>query len=288
MDHRRQRGAADPREHPHVPHGPPRAVAALIHGWTGHKDRNILPAVATDLAAAGLVAHRFTLSHAGVEKDADEITRLDEFERDSNAFCVADVRAVVEAVASGEIAGAGLPLFLVGHSRGGATAYRCAAVAVDADDPWPIAPAGLVSIAATATFTRLTPEWVRQLDEKGYVERECGRAVGGAVRMGRSWYAHHLDNPGRDLFAEAVAAVRCPCLVAHGTADTSVTIDHADTICGLLAENPHAPFTRLDVEGADHNFDVLGYGIDREDADNPRAMELKGAIRRFVGGAIGA
>ena len=149
------------------PEGEPvRACAVLVHGWTGSKDRNFLPPLAEELARGGVVAHRFTLSHAGVEKDADRITRLEEFERDSNAFCVADVRAVVERIASGELAGAGAPMVLVGHSRGGATVYRCAAASLGAEvdgdvhSPWPIAPAGVISLSATATFTpRQFPSW---------------------------------------------------------------------------------------------------------------------------------
>ncbi|MEO1129248.1 MAG: alpha/beta fold hydrolase [Planctomycetota bacterium] len=271
----------------HLPGGPPRGVAVVVHGFTGHKDRNLVPAVTLDLADAGFIAHRCTLSHAGVERDGDDITRLDEFERDSNAFCAADIRAVVEAIADGTIAGTGLPLVLVGHSRGGATVYRCAAEAegfdIDGDaTPWPMTPAAITSLAATATFTRLSPEMVTELDRKGYVERQCGRAPGGIVRLGRSWYAHHLDHPDRDVFAEAVAAVRCPCLVVHGNDDVSVTPDHADRIMAMLRQNPHASATDVRIDGADHNFNSLGFGTDRENMRNPQIMELYRAMRAFL------
>jgi pimeloyl-ACP methyl ester carboxylesterase len=275
----------------HLPPGPPRGVAVVVHGYTGHKDRNLVPAVTLDLADAGFVAHRFTLSHAGVEKDGDDITRLDEFERDSNAFCVADIRTVVRAIADGTIPGAGLPLVLVGHSRGGATVYRCAAeaegFAIDGDaDAWPIKPTALISLAATATFTRLSPEMVAELDEKGYVERPCGRAPGGTVRLGRSWYAHHFDYPDRDIFAEAVEAVRCPCLVVHGNNDVSVTPDHADRIMAMLRDNPHAPTRDVRINDADHNFNSLGFGLDRENMRNPQIMELYRAMRAFLGDVV--
>ena len=53
------------------------AAALIVHGFTGSKDRNIIPALGRHLAEAGVAAHRFTMTHAGLEKDADQITRLD-------------------------------------------------------------------------------------------------------------------------------------------------------------------------------------------------------------------
>ena len=50
--------------------GGPHALAVVVHGFTGTKDRNIVPAVAAGLAERGVLVHRFTMSHAGVEKDA--------------------------------------------------------------------------------------------------------------------------------------------------------------------------------------------------------------------------
>ena len=267
----------------HIPEsGHPRAVAIVVHGWTGNKDRNINPAIAAFLAdEANVIAHRITLSHAGVARDEDDITQPEAFERDSNAFCVADVRSVVEDIDAGTLPGRGLPLILVGHSRGGATIYRCAAHAEL--DPWPIKPAALISLAATATLTRLTDDLKRQLSTKGYVERECSRGPGGLVRMGRSWYEHHLDHPDRDYFAEAVAAVRCPVLIAHGTDDTSVEPRHADDIAAMFKrQNPSVtPRTAL-IPGADHNFNVLGYHPDLAAMHNPAARSLYDAISIFL------
>jgi dienelactone hydrolase len=48
----------------HTPVGAsPRAVAIVVHGWTGNKDRNINPAIARFLAdEANIIAHRITPS----------------------------------------------------------------------------------------------------------------------------------------------------------------------------------------------------------------------------------
>lgn len=270
----------------HSPQGTPRAVALVIHGWTGHKDRNITPAAAHHLARMGLIAHRVTLSHAGVEKDADDITRLDEFEQDSNDACIHDIHALVSAINDETIRGNGLPLLLVGHSRGGATVYRAAAEAETT--PWELKPAALISLAATATLTRLTDDVKRQLDEKRYVERECKRSPTGTVRMGRSWYQHHLDSAddgggGGDLLAKSIAAVRCPVLIAHGSDDTSVPPDQAETIESYFrAHNPHVTPRRVNVPGADHNFNVAGFHPSLTSMTNPAAAQLFRAVERFL------
>jgi pimeloyl-ACP methyl ester carboxylesterase len=271
----------------HEPEGRARAVAICIHGYTGHKDRGVTPAVAAFLGGeARVLTHRVTLSHAGVDKDGDDITRPDEFERDSNDFCVFDVRAVVRAIDAGVIPGKGLALILVGHSRGGATVYRCAAQAEA--EPWPIRPAAVISLAATATFTRLTNDMRRQLDERGYVERECSRGPGGSVRLGRSWYQHHLDEPERDHFAEAIAGVRCPVLIAHATEDDSVPMSHAETIRAMFAEhNPGVTPRVALIPDGDHNFNVSGYRPGPGNADNPVARRLYEAVGGFLDGVIG-
>lgn len=266
--------------------GSPRAVAIVVHGWTGNKDRNINPAIAAFLAdEANIIAHRVTLSHAGVARDGDDITQPDEFARDSNAFCVTDVRCVVDAIDGGVIPGKGLAMILIGHSRGGATIYRCAAHAEN--DPWRIKPAALISLSATATLTRLTDDIKRQLHEKGYVERECARGPGGMVRMGRSWYEHHLDHPDHDYFAEAVAGVRCPVLIAHGAEDTSVEPRHADGIAAMFKErNPEIRPRVVKIPGADHNYNVLGYRPNVETMNNPAVRRLYGAISAFLDEAL--
>jgi alpha-beta hydrolase superfamily lysophospholipase len=198
---------------------------------------------------------------------------------------VTDVRCVVDTIDAGTVPGKGLPLILIGHSRGGATIYRCAAHAEN--DPWRMKPAALVSLSATATLTRLTDDITRQLREKGYVERECARGPGGVVRMGRSWYEHHLDHPGHDYFAEAVGAVRCPVLIAHGTDDTSVEPHHADDIAEMFRKHNRSITPRVvKIAGADHNFNVLGYKPDAAMMSSPAACQLYDAIAAFLDDAL--
>lgn len=265
------------------PEGEPRGVAVMIHGFTGNRYRNIVPAFSTMLAEMGFISHRPTLSHAGVGEDGDTIERLDEFERDSLEFCLYDIRAVIGAIHDGTIEGRGLPLVLAGHSRGAAQALGAAGLA--AIEHWDPRPAAVISLASTATFTRMTADVKQQLQAKGYVERVLTRAKGGKVRMGPSWYEHHFRD-GRDLFDEYLSAIECPVLIAHGTRDDSVPPESADEITALLEKNPHCDVTKVMVENADHNFNALGFGVGHAKSRNPQMLELGERVRGFLDGVF--
>ncbi|MEM1423330.1 MAG: alpha/beta fold hydrolase [Planctomycetota bacterium] len=261
----------------HTPDGGACAHVVLVHGFAGCKDRNIVPALTRSLGSA-CVVHRCTLSHAGVAKDADRITDHDAFSGDSLAHCVEDVRRVVAHLGMP----AGLPFVLIGHSRGGATVLRCASESSGAG--WARTPDGVVSVAGTATYTRFSEAMATELAERGFVERACARADGGAVRLGRSWYEHHLDEPGRDLFREDCARVACPVLIVHGDADATVPIEDAERTRGLLASGVCPSVRVVRVEGGDHNLNSGGFGFDRANIETDQTRLATVEILRFIRG----
>lgn len=268
----------------HSPTGDPRGVAVIVHGWTGCKDRNIVPVLAAHAASIGLVAHRFSFGHCGIERNADRITRHEEFSRDALAFQFEDLRRVIEAIRDGSIAGAGLPLVLIGHSRGGSTVLGAAARAHR--EGWAVKPAATISVAAPYAYTRLSDDMRAELDARGYVETKLARAEGGSVRMGRSWYAHHLDNPGRDLFEEDLAEARGPILLIHGESDDAVPPEHAGRILSMLDRSPHAHARLVTIRWGDHNLGAVGFGVDHKRSEKPAMLAAQRAIESFVDGVL--
>jgi pimeloyl-ACP methyl ester carboxylesterase len=248
----------------------------IVHGWTGCKDRNIVPAMTRELER-DCVVHRCTLSHAGIERDAQDITKPDEFERDRLAYCVEDVRRALARVMT---PASGPPVVLIGHSRAGATIVRVCAESQRRG--WGVTPDALVSLAGTATYTRFTDEMRDELREKGFVERDCPRAPGGVVRMGPSWYEHHTSDLERDLFAADCADVDRPVLIVHGDGDTSVPIDHAETTARLLRAGVCPGVEVVRVPGADHNLDAGGPGFDRDNVSTPATRRAGEAIRALI------
>lgn len=280
-----------------TPAGEPRGHAIVIHGWTGNKDRNITPVVASHLASIGLTTHRITLSHAGVDRDGDRITRSDAFFRDSLACSIHDIRAVMEHAGPevARLADQGLHTrpILIGHSRAGASIIRVAAMAER--EQWPVKPRALISLAGTAAYTRFTEAMRAELAEKGYLEAPCSRGPqewgGGVVRMSRTWYDHHFDaeraaaaagSPAPDLFAEDAAAIACPLLIVHGDADTSVPLANAHRVRDLVATNPRATVELAIIPGGDHNFGVAGFGTEIAGLGNPALLAACAAVTGFV------
>ena len=261
----------------HVPGGEPRCCVLLVHGFMGTMDRNIIPAIATQLVESGCLVHRFNLVHCGIGDDGDTVSRHDEFTRDSWRFTHEDINRVRDAIASGELGGRGPRTVLAGHSRGGGAVVGYAGRA--RREGW-TEPDAVVSLAGIGWYSIMTDEVRRQLDEQGYYEVKSKRAQGGVVRCGPSWFSEHDED--RDVFAEDAAMVRCPALLLHGESDASVPVFHAERTKELL-EGGECPRVELvTIPGADHNFNSLGVGFDRENLRSPEVLAAGAAIASFL------
>lgn len=239
------------------PDGSPRAVALVVHGYTGHLDRNVVPVAARQLASIGCVVHRFNLGHCGIEFGRDRITRLDEFERDSVTHSMSDIRAVAEAVCAGSLDGHALPLILVGHSRAGASVLGAASRSLQGQ--WSCRVRGVITLASISQYARTNPDLLRQVETDGYIERPAARADGGSVRIGRSWYEHELSSPGGDPFPDDMKHLAdTPVTVIHGEADTSVPSSESERIVDILRNHGNTRTVLHMIPKADHNFSAKG------------------------------
>ncbi len=239
------------------PKGSPRAVALVVHGYTGHIDRNVVPLAARQLASLGCLVHRFNLGHCGIEFGQDRITKLDEFERDGLAHSLFDIRAVAEAVRSGTLDGGDLPMILVGHSRAGASVLGAAVQSQRG--VWTRPVDGVISLASIGQYARTNPELLAQVERDGYLLRPAARAEGGAVRIGRAWYEHELDSPHGDPFPKDMSELTdMPIALIHGEADISVPPSESERILGMLRDAGNERVTLRLIAEADHNFSAKG------------------------------
>ncbi len=219
-----------------------RCAVLLVHGFKGYKDYGMFPVIGRALADAGIICHRFNLAHSGMTDRVETFERPDLFERDTWAFQVEDVAAVAGAVREGKIAGRGLPLVLVGHSRGGVTALLAAAWRADEIDNL----AGVVTINAPGTCCSLSQDQKQELLRAGTLDSPSGR-TGQTLRVGRAWLQDQLDEPARHDVPAAAARVPAPLLVMHGDADTTVDPGASATIVGAARSA-----RRVLIEGGDH------------------------------------
>ncbi|MEZ6241880.1 MAG: alpha/beta fold hydrolase [Phycisphaerales bacterium] len=224
------------------PRAQPVGAALIVHGFKGYKDYGMFPVLGRALADAGVLAHRFNLAHSGMTDQLETFERPDLFERDTWAFQAEDVAHVARAVSAGTLPGRGLPMVLIGHSRGGVTALLAAARR--REDLFELS--GVVTINAPAETCSLSAEDRRRLLDDGSLESPSARTKQ-ALRVGRAWLQTQLDDPAWHDVLDAAASIDVPMLVIQGDADR--TVDPASA--GRIASRArHA--RRVMIPGGDH------------------------------------
>ncbi len=189
-------------------------VVLLCHGFKGYKDYGFFPRLATALADAGLIAHRFNFSHSGMTEDLDTFARPDLFESDTWSKQVTDVCALVSAIQARNLDGAGLPLMLFGHSRGGVTALL-AAVELGPEV------SGIITAAAPHQACSLDSDQRDRLRKSGRLASPSSR-TGQTLYVGRAWLDEIEAAPSRFDPVRAAGIITCPHLILHGKEDQTV------------------------------------------------------------------
>ncbi len=258
----------------HRPEGESRGVILIAHGFKGYKDYGMFPRLARASADAGLIAHRFNFSHSGMTNRIETFERPDLFEQDSWNKQVFDYRRVIEAVAGGELDGAGSPYVMFGHSRGGVTALLTAGRF--ADDGEFLQPNGVITAAAPSGCNFLAPEEQDELLATGFVDSPSSR-TGQCLRIGRVFLQEQLNDPdGHDVLAVA-SHIRCASLIIHGSDDPTVEVSSAGRICNAMGERANEKI----IKGADHVFNATNPMPDDAEA-GPQLRELLDSMTQFA------
>lgn len=257
-----------------APPGRAFATVLLAHGFKGYKDYGMLPRLAEELARAGCFVHRFNFSHSGMTELIHTFERPDLFERDTWNRQVEDLQAIDQAIRSGRLEGGGLPLVLLGHSRGGVTCLLAVARRVNGEPL--VNAAAVVTINAPANCNPFSDAEMAQLLREGALVSPSAR-TGQALRVGRRFLEEQLEDPaGHDLLT-LVRDLDRPVLVVHGAADTTVSPTAGEAIAAAVG--PRAILRR--VEGADHVFNTPN-PMPPEQAASPQLETLIEAVRSFL------
>lgn len=214
----------------------PKACVILLHGFMGYKNYGFIPVLAERLASRGVLVHTFNFACSGMSNETETFARPDLFEQDTWNGQVGDVRGVVGAVRSGELPGQGLPLWLIGHSRGGETSIL-AAGRHNSADTHPLGIAGVVAINAPADCNRLSDGALSQMLGQGYLEVRSGR-TGQTLRLGRGWLDEQSKDPDGHNLERMAARIDGPLLVLQGDADDTVPISDAERIAAAAGTSP--------------------------------------------------
>jgi alpha-beta hydrolase superfamily lysophospholipase len=213
-----------------LPDGDPRAVVVLAHGVSEHGGRYAW--TAEQLAARSMPL--YAADHRGHGRSAGPRAYID---RMANA--VQDLDAMVEVARERH---AGRPLFLLGHSMGGAIALSYAIEHQDKLDGLVLS-APLAALEAADPFTRLAGRALSLALPRVGVISVDSKAVSRDPEVVRDYETdplnHHGKLPARTVaeiteaiggFPERVAGLTLPILTMHGTADTLVPPEASEMI----------------------------------------------------------
>lgn len=223
-----------------------RPTIIFIHGFNGFKDWGHFDLIADAFAMAGFTFIKFNLSHNGTTvQRPTEFVNLQAYGNDKFSTDLDDIGLVINYLHSKECVFKNAmdlnKLYLVGHSRGGALTILKAA-----EDARIKAIATWGSIISTKHFW--TPENVETVLRDGVVYVPNSR-TGQQLPLYRAYYEDVLLNEERLDVKENFIKLQIPVLVAHGDADTSISVAFADKLSEWKPD-----VEKFIIEGANHTF----------------------------------
>ncbi|QQZ63144.1 alpha/beta hydrolase [Paenibacillus sonchi] len=146
--------------------GEAKSLVVVAHGYKGFKDWGMFPYVAEALSDEHEVIS-FNFSHAGIGEDLQNFTELEKFARNTYQREIKDMEILLSYLSQHHRFGS-LPVFLLGHSRGGGD---CLLYALD----HPAELAGVISWNGTTSLDLFTEEQKREMRETGRTHVLNGR-----------------------------------------------------------------------------------------------------------------
>lgn len=217
----------------------------VCHGFKGFKNWAFFPLLAESLACAGYVAVTFNFSRNGIGADLQNFTELELFKKNTCSLELLDLKAVVDAISSGQI-GKGLinseRIGLVGHSRGGGISLL-----YTHSDP---RIKSLVTWSAISTVHRYTDEIKTQWIRDGYIEIENKRTMQ-TMQVGIELLNDLEKNKTKLDILTTVEDLNIPTMIIHGEADETVPVEEARLIYDHLG-SPEKEL--IIIEGGTHTY----------------------------------
>jgi len=223
-------------------------VIIYAHGFNGFKDWGNFDLIAMQFADAGFVCVKFNFSHNGTSvRHPEEFVNLEAFGNNNYTKQLEDLKRVIDWVIepANEHAAAIDPanLYLVGHSMGGGISilYASEDKRINKLSTW-----AAISECKTP-WGNWSPEKIRDWQTAG-VEFYNNSRTQQQMPLYYQLYEDFQEHAARLDIKKAIASLKIPLLICHGTLDTSVSLDKAEE---LLAAQPDA--TLFTVE-SDHVF----------------------------------
>ncbi len=244
------------------PNGVARGVTLLAHGFKGYKDYGMFPWLSRQLGSVGFVSHRFNFSHSGMQAGINAFERLDLFEKDTWNRQVEDLQVLADTFRQPD-----LPLYIIGHSRGGVACLLAAGRGQ-------VNPDKLVSIAAPSTCLSMSEDVQKELLKTGFITSPSTRTKQD-LKVGACFLQEQLDDPSNHDLLRLSSCIECPVLVIHGDEDEAVPVSASAEI----GEQTHGKC--VVAKGANHIFNTPNPFIEGE-SPSPQLQELWNSMQSFL------
>ncbi len=217
-------------------------IVVFAHGFKGFKDWGTFPAIAQTFADKGFVFVSFNFSHNGTTvTNPTEFDDLEAFGNNNFSKELNDLGVVIDYVFEEILAGKKLPLFLLGHSRGGGIAILKASEDVRID-----------KVAVWGSVNQFGRFWKN--DEMERMKRDGVIYIPNArtnqlMPIYKQLYEDYQNNLTRLHIPDAVKNLKQPFLIVHGTADETVPFTAAEEM-----NTWNTNTTLIKIENGNHTF----------------------------------
>jgi pimeloyl-ACP methyl ester carboxylesterase len=223
------------------PAGATKAVVLFVHGFKGFKDWGHWDRIARFFANADIAFVKFNLSHNGTTPDSPgTFDDLEAFGQNNYSKERFDIQQALHWV---QERFANLPIFLIGHSRGGAICIVEAATRTDL--------AGLITWASVSSlaYAWQAPGFMEEWKKEGVYHVLNGR-TGQQMPLYYQLYEDYQANlPDYDV-EKVITQLTCPLFIVHGSQDPAVPTQSAQDLHQWAGSNSQLHI----IEGADHVF----------------------------------
>jgi pimeloyl-ACP methyl ester carboxylesterase len=259
-----------------LPEGPDpdlNGVVIIIPGFLGHTDWGFYPSLAKILAGRGYAVILFNHSTGGAGENGKPYSDLANLKNMTIERDLSDVVRIFKALKKNEMPGlpdlSGLPVFPVGHSKGGAIG-----ILSSAGEP---SVAALVSVNGTSDLLRIPKEKAYEIIERGFQEKTIpGTKIN--IRVTSEYWKQLIENPGRYDVFHVLKSLTKKILFVQGVLDDKIPVSEAKA----MHEAAPAGSELLLFEGVDHN---LGYISPSEPVDE-KGLEVLAAIADWIDRAL--
>jgi len=208
--------------------GSPKPIILFCHGYKGFKDWGAWDLVAKSFAEKGFFFIKFNFSHNGgtVEEPID-FPDLEAFAKNNYSIELDDLERVINYIATTRkyaLEAKVNAINVIGHSRGGGIAIIKAE-----ENPLVKKVVTWAGVSDYRVRFKEDTEAFKKFKETGRMYVENGRTK---QQMPHDWqfYEDFIANEERLTIQRAVKNLRKPLLIIHGTADSTVSLEEAQTI----------------------------------------------------------